>query len=58
MPICFTYRKNGLYIRDSKGERGAYMMVWGMYHAGNCGSAQVFAGGEEVLSLFGLISLL
>lgn len=64
MPIMFlvpktkgySYRKSGFSIRDSKGERGAYMVGMGdvIMPAILVVSAQVFAGGEGVISIFGL----
>ncbi|HKL97350.1 MAG TPA: presenilin family intramembrane aspartyl protease PSH [Methanocorpusculum sp.] len=64
MPIMFlvpktkgySYRKSGFSIRDEKGERGAYMIGMGdmIMPAILVVSAQVFAGGVGVLSVFGL----
>ena len=64
MPIMFlvpktkgySYRKSGFSIRNEKGERGAYMIGMGdvIMPAILVVSAQVFAGGEGVMSVFGI----
>jgi len=64
MPIMFlvpktkgySYRKSGFSIRNEKGERGAYMIGMGdvIMPAILVVSAQVFAGGDGVMSVFGI----
>ena len=52
----YSYRKSGFSIRYEKGERGAYMIGMGdvIMPAILVVSAQVFAGGEGVMSVFGI----